>query len=133
MFYYELFPISEDRLRLCLYAISVYTTCTLFATGLVHVFWAQSSQCLLVSDPRVWYVGWSLSIASELLVFALPFGILPTLKTLPKRDKTGLICLFLLGAITVVVSTVRFVSTTMSTIDLSTYILSWTEITTQSL
>lgn len=80
----------------------------------------------LISLPT--YIVWPLGITSELLgkditlnlvqpmltiyemlVFFLPFGMLRRLKSLRKREWNSLVLLFLLGAVTILISVARFV------------------------
>ncbi|TQN64548.1 hypothetical protein CSHISOI_10874 [Colletotrichum shisoi] len=122
-FYYELFPAAEKRLRLCLHLVTAYCACAFATTAFVDIFWCgadvslnwvnSESVCTLASCPEPMYINWSIGITSELLVFALPFGIL-RLKALKTKDRRALLCIFLLGIATLITSTVRFYLTVQS-------------------
>ncbi|OHW93749.1 hypothetical protein CSPAE12_07474, partial [Colletotrichum incanum] len=128
-FYYELFPGSEKKLRLCLHLVTAYTTCAFVTAVFVDIFWCgadvtrnwadSNTSCTLVNSPEPMYINWSIGITSELLVFALPFGIL-RLKALQTKDRRALLCIFLLGITTVAISIVRFYLTVQSIWDFST-------------
>ncbi|KAK2037922.1 hypothetical protein LZ31DRAFT_610623 [Colletotrichum somersetense] len=129
-FYYELFPTSEKNLRLCLHIVTAYTVCAFFTTGFVDLFWcgpditknwadSTETSCTLANCVEPMYINWSIGISSELLVFALPFGIL-RLKALRTKDRRALLCIFLLGTATVIISTIRFYLTTQSIWSLET-------------
>ncbi|KAH7146451.1 hypothetical protein EDB81DRAFT_934396 [Dactylonectria macrodidyma] len=118
-FYYELFPVSEPRLRTGLYIVSVYTFCAFLQAVFMDAFWCgldvqvnwsmDPTACAMWQDIVPLYINWPIGIAAELLVFILPFGIFPSLKSLHGREKAGLMCIFLLGAATVIVSVARFI------------------------
>ncbi|KZL74741.1 archaeal flagellin N-terminal-like domain-containing protein [Colletotrichum tofieldiae] len=128
-FYYQLFPGAEKKLRLNLHLVTAYTTCAFFTTGFVDIFWCgadvsknwadSNTSCTLANCPEPMYINWSIGITSELLVFALPFGIL-RLKALQTKDRRALLCIFLLGIATLVISVVRFYLTVQSIWDFST-------------
>ncbi|KAJ0161152.1 hypothetical protein CTA2_6681 [Colletotrichum tanaceti] len=139
-FYYELFPAAEKRLRLYLHLVTAYCACALATTAFVGIFWCgpdvslnwvnSESVCTLASRPEPMYINWSIGITSELLVFALPFGIL-RLKALKTKDRRALLCIFLLGVSTLITSTVRFYLTVQSIWSFSTYLVGSAEIASQ--
>ncbi|TKW48857.1 hypothetical protein CTA1_10305 [Colletotrichum tanaceti] len=139
-FYNELFPRNETKLRTRLKLVTVYTACASVATLFVDVFWCgtkvsdnwadSSPECTTADRLEPIFINWSIGIASELLVFALPFGIL-RMKALKTKDRRALLCIFLLGIATVLVSTARFVLTVHSIWDFSTYLVGSIEVATQ--
>ncbi|KAK1981191.1 hypothetical protein LZ30DRAFT_720890 [Colletotrichum cereale] len=139
-FYYELFPAAEKKLRLCLHLVTAYSACAFFTTGFVDLFWCgadisrnwadSDTSCTLANCPEPMYINWSIGIISELLVFALPFGIL-RLKALRAKDRRALLCIFLLGIATVIISAARFYLTVQSIWSLETYLVGSAEIATQ--
>ncbi|KAK1994711.1 hypothetical protein LX36DRAFT_193458 [Colletotrichum falcatum] len=139
-FYYELFPTGEKRLRLCLHIVTAYAVCAFFTTAFVDLFWCgadltrnwadSETSCTLANCLEPMYINWSIGITSELLVFALPFGIL-RLKALRRKDRRALFCIFLLGIATVIISIVRFYLTVQSIWSLETYLVGSAEIATQ--
>ncbi|KAK2052020.1 hypothetical protein LY76DRAFT_584111 [Colletotrichum caudatum] len=128
-FYNELFPQHEKGLRIRLHLVTVYTACAFATTLFVDIFWCgpdvsqnwvdSDTKCTLVDSVQPMYINWSIGIASELLVFALPFGILK-IKALQTKDRRALMCIFLLGMTTVLISIARFYLTTQSIWDYST-------------
>ncbi|OLN95498.1 hypothetical protein CCHL11_05156 [Colletotrichum chlorophyti] len=128
-FYNELFPRTEKKLRIGLWLVTAYTTCAFIAAIFVDFFWCGSdvsvnwaesdATCTLVNSSEPMYVNWSIGIVSELLVFALPFGILK-LKALQRKERRALLFIFLLGIVTILTSIARFVLTVRSIWDYST-------------
>jgi len=139
-FYYELFPTAEKRLRLRLHMVTAYAVCAFLTTGFVDLFWCgadlsvnwanSDTKCTLANCMEPMYINWSIGIVSELLVFALPFGILK-LRALQTKDRRALFCIFLLGIFTVIISAVRFYLTVRSIWSLETYLVGSGEIATQ--
>ncbi|KAH6971468.1 hypothetical protein BKA56DRAFT_494317, partial [Ilyonectria sp. MPI-CAGE-AT-0026] len=118
-FYYQLFPVSEEKLRMCLHVATGYSVCAFLTVGLLYVFWcgvdvaqnwsSSESACKVTLIALPTYIVWPLGVISELLVFFLPFGMLRRLKSLRKREWNSLVLLFLLGAITILISVARFI------------------------
>ncbi|KAK1963982.1 hypothetical protein LY78DRAFT_640443 [Colletotrichum sublineola] len=128
-FYYELFPASEKKLRLCLHIVTVYCTCAFLTAAFVDLFWCGSdlsinwansdTSCTLANCMEPMYINWTIGIVSELLVFSLPFGIL-RLKALRTKDRRALLGIFLLGIATLIISAARFYLTTQNIWSLET-------------
>ncbi|KAH7317087.1 hypothetical protein B0I35DRAFT_267294 [Stachybotrys elegans] len=117
-FYYQLFPVSEVKPRILLWVVVAFNIGGLLATGFIDTFWCGANvslnwasgdtACAASDDPVTAYIVWPLNVASEVFVFLLPFSILQRLNKLNKKEKTSLICIFLLGCATIAASVARF-------------------------
>ncbi|KAH7028756.1 uncharacterized protein B0I36DRAFT_245210 [Microdochium trichocladiopsis] len=117
-FYNELFPVSEHKLRICLYIISVYTVCAFLSAVFIDLFWCGpdisvnwcvAPSCNVQTRAIPFYTNWAVGFSSELLVFALPFGMMNRLRSLGRREKAGLYCIFMLGLVTIFTGTARLI------------------------
>ncbi|KAH7034518.1 uncharacterized protein B0I36DRAFT_360033 [Microdochium trichocladiopsis] len=118
-FYNKLFPPSEHKMRVFLYLVTAYTTCGFISVILMDLMWCNldiaanwspnPDICAFVSSQTPGFISWPVGIVSEVLVFALPFGLLRRLRTLDHKEKIGLICIFMFGSATLLVSTTRFI------------------------
>jgi hypothetical protein len=86
----------------------------------------KDGECTVFTAMTLVKLNWSLNIISEvlsmntslqsvassdiLIVFVLPLPIICNLKITRKRERAGLLVLFLLGAITIAVSAARFIA-----------------------
>ncbi|KAH8694742.1 hypothetical protein BGZ61DRAFT_35229 [Ilyonectria robusta] len=140
-FYNQLFPVSEPNLRRCLYFVAAFTVCAFLQAMFTDLFWcganiaenwsSDTASCALWRDVTTLYISWPLGLVSEILVFALPFRIIPKLRSLQKRERTGLISIFLLGAATVIVSIARLALLIQGLLRYTTYLVALTEMATQ--
>ncbi|KAH7152649.1 hypothetical protein EDB81DRAFT_881616 [Dactylonectria macrodidyma] len=139
-FYHELFPISEETLRKCSYAIAAYNVCAFITTAFIDLFWCgldvsvnwkHDSTCTLLDAPVTLKINWTLGVVAELLVFVLPFGLLRRLKVTPRRDKIALACLFAIGFASILATVARLVFGILAVSSLTTYVIGSTEIATQ--
>lgn len=89
----------------------------------------QEDECTVFTAMTLVKLNWSLNVISEVLsmnaslppvassdipiVFVLPLPIIRNLKIPRKRERVGLLVLFLLGAITIAVSAARFIAMLM--------------------
>ncbi|KAK7428278.1 hypothetical protein QQZ08_005175 [Neonectria magnoliae] len=75
----------------------------------VHINWSLNPDVTCAADnaPLVFRVGWALHFAGDLLIFALPWLIVPGLQ-MKWKLKVGVYCTFLLGIVNIVVCLVRF-------------------------
>lgn len=118
VFYWCLIPPVFERLRLALYITCGYVVAAFTATVLTDTLmtqpisnnWSLDNQLdSLWNSATGFIINWILNITTDLLLFCLPFSILECL-TLNRRQKIGLVGVFSLGLITMVISTVRFIT-----------------------
>ena len=69
--------------------------------------------CSVYADIRTSWINWTMNILSDVLVFVLPFFLLPRIR-INRAQKWGVTGAFLLGVITMAVSTARFVMMNVS-------------------
>jgi hypothetical protein len=95
----------------------------------------KDGECTAFTAMKLVKLNWSLNIISEvlsmnaslqsvassnhLLVFILPLPIIRNLKIPRKRERAGLLVLFLLGVITIAVSAARFIAMLLVSNDIS--------------
>jgi hypothetical protein len=102
---------------MALYVCTAITVSFSITAPLLAVFWcgpevskyfSTKSSCTFW-DTKLFEVDWILNMISDVLIFILPFPLLSKL-VLSRRQIAGLAVTFGLGAITIVVSILRFVS-----------------------
>ncbi|RYP60715.1 hypothetical protein DL771_010413 [Monosporascus sp. 5C6A] len=91
-FYFHVIPLHDVLLRRALYTIAVVVTMSAVVSLTLRTFWCGG-------DP---------SSNCELLIFILPFSLLPQLRALARRERRGLVLIFTLGLITLMTSIGRF-------------------------
>ncbi|KAH8729887.1 hypothetical protein BGZ61DRAFT_492057 [Ilyonectria robusta] len=72
--------------------------------------------CPNASVALVFQVGWALHFSGDILIFALPWLIVPGLQ-MKWKLKMGVYCTFLLGTINIIFCLVRFITIQTSTVD----------------
>ncbi|EAT88773.1 hypothetical protein SNOG_03568 [Parastagonospora nodorum SN15] len=97
-FYYMIIPISAPETRTALHVLTVFVVLSTIITFFGDTFWCGPNPA----------VNWRLQE-----VFVLPLPIIRNLKIPRKRERAGLLVLFLLGAITIAVSAARFIAMLM--------------------
>lgn len=124
-------------LRKALYAVAVFTGSAMITTFFLDTFWCGSEvsvnwsleedACNTFTSKAVFRIDWGMNIVSDMLsmlskyslysqpesdqaaVFGLPFPLLHSLQ-LQRRQIWGLIVTFCLGAVTIAMSVIRFVT-----------------------
>ncbi|KAF2877700.1 hypothetical protein BDV95DRAFT_155473 [Massariosphaeria phaeospora] len=116
-FYWWLIPSGFRRLRIAVYTGAAFLLVTFIATISTDTFiantisdnWSIENQSNSTwNSYNALIINWTLNIATDLLLFGLPFFIINCLK-LRRRQKIGLIGVFSLGVITMAISLARFV------------------------
>ncbi|KAK6206703.1 hypothetical protein QIS74_13191 [Colletotrichum tabaci] len=123
--YVQIFPIFMHRRRMLLWAAIVY--CGLaYLTSIILLFticlplskhWSMTDSvvgtenvmCSASSPAIVFQVGWALHFFADILIFCLPWLIIPDLK-IRRSLKIGVYCTFGLGIINMTFSLVRFIT-----------------------
>jgi hypothetical protein len=120
-FYHLLFPIGPSKLRLTLYLGGTITVACFFTATFMAIFWCGTnvsqhwqwdengiSTCSF-SNKQLFVADWAMNIGTDVVILLLPFPLLT--KLLLSWWQVGALCItFGLGAITMVVSTMRFMS-----------------------
>ncbi|KAK1976396.1 hypothetical protein LZ30DRAFT_734757 [Colletotrichum cereale] len=123
--YVQIFPIFMHRRRMLLWAAIIY--CVLaYLASIILVFticlplsknWSmrdrvvgtENVMCSASSPAIVFQVGWALHFFGDVLIFCLPWLIIPDLK-IRRTLKIGVYCTFGLGIINMTFSLVRFIT-----------------------
>ncbi|TDZ28577.1 hypothetical protein C8035_v007394 [Colletotrichum spinosum] len=130
--YVQLFPVFMHYRRMLLWAAIVYNALAYLAS-MILLFsiclplsknWAVEDRivgttnvmCSASSPAIVFQVGWALHFFGDILVFCLPWLIIPDLK-IRKALKIGVYCTFGLGIINMTFSLVRFITIQTAPID----------------
>ncbi|KAH7123111.1 hypothetical protein EDB81DRAFT_890809 [Dactylonectria macrodidyma] len=111
--YMRFFTESMVKRQIFVRATIVYTVCCYVATLLLQLCICRPIEHNWIEDPaadcegekmiRVFEGAWAMHFSSDMLVFILPWFILPDLK-LEKAMKIGVICTFALGMIDIIFS-----------------------------
>jgi len=119
--YLDIFPVFMRKRRIILWTTIVYTLLALITTLVValclcypiHRLWDlhEANACNGDQGKTIFIINWSLNFAGDILVFLLPWLIIPGLNV-PKLLKIGLYATFLLGLITICFTILRYVYTT---------------------
>jgi len=121
-FYVWLIPAGFVRIRLSVYISAGIMTCCLVSSLLTDLLlapkisdnWSMENQLKSTWNSYTnLSVNWALNIATDLLLFVIPFFIIGDLK-LRRRQKLGLIGVFSLGVITMAISLARFIVYSMN-------------------
>ncbi|KAH4966427.1 hypothetical protein HBI78_094990 [Parastagonospora nodorum] len=116
-FYWWLIPLGFRSLRITIYVATVYMACacgtsllmnTLIAQPISNNWSVENQKLSLWNSAEALYVNWSLNWSTDILLFVLPFFVLPSLK-LRGRQKLALCGIFSLGLITIIISLTRFI------------------------
>ncbi|EMD63946.1 hypothetical protein COCSADRAFT_182109 [Bipolaris sorokiniana ND90Pr] len=117
--YFRLIPPTMPWLRKALYAVAVFTGSAMITTFFLDTFWCGSEvsvnwsleedACNTFTSKAVFRIDWGMNIVSDMLIFGLPFPLLHSLQ-LQRRQIWGLIVTFCLGAVTIAMSVIRFVT-----------------------
>ncbi|KAK2755533.1 hypothetical protein FQN54_006473 [Arachnomyces sp. PD_36] len=115
-FYFTLFP-EGMKLRKALYAVTVYMGLCVITIVLVmtcycipiSLNWSMTSQCYAISAPPPFTLFWVITMVCDVALFALPFFLFPKL-SLRAAQRFALVGVFLVGAITIIVSIARYIS-----------------------
>ncbi|KAJ8117177.1 hypothetical protein OPT61_g1556 [Boeremia exigua] len=135
--YFRLFPPTMPWLRKALYIVSFFTASAMTATCFLDTFWCgrhvsinwslDDDACSTFSSKMVFRVDWGMNVVTDLLVCILPFPLLHQLQ-LNRRQIWGLIVTFSLGAITIIVSVIRFATIEVIKAWTNVFVLSMAEI-----
>ncbi|KAH7187213.1 hypothetical protein DER44DRAFT_179500 [Fusarium oxysporum] len=124
--YLQIFPTFMRKRRIFLWAVIAYNAIAYtIAIGLIFVLctpidenWNPKSRCLIKQVKIGFNINWGLHFVGDVLVFAIPWLIVPQLQV--KRTlKTGIYCTFLLGLIDICFSILRFASLHRASVDSS--------------
>lgn len=116
-FFNSIIPKGLSKLRIALYVCTAITVSFSITAPLLAVFWCgtevsknftTTSKCTFW-NTRLFEVDWIMNMISDVLILILPFPLLSKL-VLSRRQIAGLAVTFGLGAITIVVSILRFAS-----------------------
>ncbi|KAF0328957.1 hypothetical protein CGCF415_v013808 [Colletotrichum fructicola] len=130
--YVQLFPVFMYWRRMLLWVVIVYTGLA-YLTSMLLLFticlplsknWAvedrvvgtENVMCSASSPAIVFQVGWALHFFGDILVFSIPWLIIPDLK-IRKALKIGVYCTFGLGIINMTFSLVRFITIQTASVD----------------
>ncbi|PVI07948.1 hypothetical protein DM02DRAFT_237013 [Periconia macrospinosa] len=138
-FYYRIVPCTAPQTRMALYGITAFILVSSMATLLADTFWCgpdprvnrsnELTKCTVFTSMALVKMNWALHFTSEIMLFVLPLPLIGGLHLSQRREKTGLLFVFLLGAITIVVSTARFIAMMILSNDIMIYILATAEFT----
>lgn len=117
-FYYRLVPKNTQH-RKVLHFVTATLLVTLIVIIFINIFLCQpinknwslnsSDKCYSSTSIAPFIFSAMSNIITDVMVFAIPFPLIPTLKTIPKRQRIGLIVTFSLGAVTITVFIVRII------------------------
>jgi hypothetical protein len=116
-FFNSIIPKGFSKLRVALYVCAAITVSFSIAAPLLAIFWCGTdvpqnfvpkAKCTFW-DTKLFEVDWIMNMISDVLILILPFPLLSKL-VLSRRQIAGLGVTFGLGAITIVVSILRFMS-----------------------
>ncbi|KAH7157306.1 hypothetical protein B0J13DRAFT_581522 [Dactylonectria estremocensis] len=122
----QVFPKFMKKRRIFLWAIIAFVAVSYVVSILmvlcvclpIETNWALDPNvaCTPVKVAAVFYVAWALHFTGDLLIFILPWLIVPGLQ-LKWKLKMGVYCTFLLGLINIIFCLVRFITIATSTAD----------------
>ncbi|USP77939.1 hypothetical protein yc1106_05213 [Curvularia clavata] len=137
--YFRLIPPTMPWLRKALYTVVAFTTGAMVTTFFLDTFWCGSEvsvnwsleegACNTFSSKNVFRIDWSMNFLSDILIFALPFPLLHSLQ-LKRRQIWGLVLTFSLGAVTIAMSVVRFITIEVIYAWTNVFVLSMAELAT---
>lgn len=123
-FFYRIIP-KNTRHRMLLHSTTVILIVTLLLVLLLNIFlcnpirknWSLSKVDVCYSSTSVlpFVISSVCNFITDIMVFVLPFPLVPKLTTIPAKQRYGLIAVFSLGAITILVFLVRTVTIAVST------------------
>ncbi|KAH8690413.1 hypothetical protein GQ44DRAFT_636759, partial [Phaeosphaeriaceae sp. PMI808] len=140
-FYVQIIPKTLPKLRKGLYGVITFVACSSLTTLFADTFWCgtdvsinwwvstEAETCSVFSAMPLVKMNWSLNFISEALILLLPFPMLRGLNLRHRSEKIGLFVVFLLGGITLLVSTARFIGQLIVANNIAIYILAMTEFT----
>ncbi|KAH8734169.1 hypothetical protein BGZ61DRAFT_491579 [Ilyonectria robusta] len=124
--YLQIFPNFMRKRRMFLWATIIYVALSFAASILlfcliclpIETNWDLSTQstCPVSLGNVVFITNWTLHITGDLLVFSLPWLIIPGLN-MKRSLKVGVYSTFLLGIINIIFDTIRFATIKASAID----------------
>lgn len=135
-FYYRLVP-RNTRHRTILHLVTTTLIITLIVIIFINLFLCQpvssnwsldtSNKCYSSTSTAPFIFSALANVVTDIMVFAIPFPLIPTLKSIPKRQRVGLIVTFSLGAVTITVFVVRIIVIAISAVIALSAILSAVE------
>ncbi|USP79205.1 hypothetical protein yc1106_06479 [Curvularia clavata] len=137
-FYAIIVPRTTPTLRKALYGAIVFAILSSLTTLFADTFWCGSRpannwspdmECQAYTSMSLVKLNWALNFTSEVLIFLLPFPLIRGLNLRLKRERAGLLFVFMLGAITIIVSLARFIAMLIVANDISIYVLATAEFT----
>ncbi|EMD58254.1 hypothetical protein COCSADRAFT_42022 [Bipolaris sorokiniana ND90Pr] len=138
-FYIRIIPATSPKMRKGLWAVVCFVTASAIAAYVAITFWCGTDMavnwsdnpeaCSAFSAKPLGQLTWSLNIISEIFIFFLPLPVIQSLNLRYRREKAGLLCMFMLGSLTITSSIVRFAVQDLVVNNLPMYILAMTEYT----
>ncbi|EUC39822.1 hypothetical protein COCMIDRAFT_31108 [Bipolaris oryzae ATCC 44560] len=138
-FYIRIIPATSPKMRKGLWAVVFFVTASAIAAYVAITFWCgtdlainwsdKPGACSAFSAKPLGQLTWSLNIISEIFIFLLPLPIIRSLNFRYRREKAGLLCMFMLGSLTITSSIVRFAVQDLVVNNLPMYILAMAEYT----
>ncbi|KAF4452202.1 hypothetical protein F53441_4941 [Fusarium austroafricanum] len=138
MFYYNLVPITQPRMRTALYVLAGITGSFAIITFFCDTFWcgpdpsvnwsAGEQTCSTFTSMTLMRLLWSMNFASEVLNVIYPIPLLREMTMTSMRKRIGLAVVFGLGIITIIVSVGRFITMVYVDNAISIYIWATAEI-----
>ncbi|KAK6836928.1 hypothetical protein PG987_007423 [Apiospora arundinis] len=135
-FYYRLVPPTMPKLRKLLYFTTGLTVCFFLTTVFVDTFWcgpdvavnwSLDGTCSTFDSMTVTRIDWTLNLISDVLIFSIPFPLLPGLH-INRWYMAGLTATFSSGLITLGTSIGRFVTMQVTHAWTNVYVLSMAEL-----
>ncbi|KAK8078761.1 archaeal flagellin n-terminal [Apiospora phragmitis] len=135
-FYYRLVPPTMPKLHKLLYFTTGLTACFFLTTVFVDTFWCGSDvtvnwnldgTCSTFDSMTVTRIDWTLNLISDILIFSIPFPLLPGLQ-INKWYMAGLAATFSSGIITLGTSIGRFATMQVTHAWTNVYVLSMAEL-----
>ncbi|KAH7136925.1 hypothetical protein B0J13DRAFT_82584 [Dactylonectria estremocensis] len=122
--YLQVFPVSMRKRRIFLWttvgfaAVSYVVSIMLVLCICMPIQsnWSVDKPCPVMRPALIFRVAWALHFAGDILVFALPWLIVPGLQ-MKRWMKTGVYCTFLLGLINITFCLLRFITIETSAVN----------------
>ncbi|KAK3304928.1 uncharacterized protein B0T15DRAFT_255994 [Chaetomium strumarium] len=137
--YFQLLTHQGVWQRWALYFVTAFTGSSALITLFADTFWCgpepsinwstAPDACSTFTSITLVRINWALCITCEVLIFLLPLPAVYRIRGLATRDKAGLVLVFSLGAITMIVSTGRFITMMSKGNNISIYIWATAEFT----
>ncbi|EUC29016.1 hypothetical protein COCCADRAFT_29846 [Bipolaris zeicola 26-R-13] len=138
-FYIRIIPATSPKMRKGLWAVVCFVIVAAITAYVAITFWCgtdiainwsdKPDACSAFSAKPLGQLTWSLNIISEIFIFFLPLPVIKSLNFRYRREKAGLLCMFMLGSLTITSSLVRFAVQDLVVNNLPMYVLAMAEYT----